>query len=82
VATTKEKQMKRLDLHGVRHKDVRRKVIRVIEDSWCKEEEIEIITGHSQRMKEMVMSVLNEYNLSCNTDYLYGKNSPRIIIWT
>ena len=52
-----------LDLHGVKHGDVSREVIRFIEDSWDSGDEAEIITGHSPIMKGIVVEVLDEYNL-------------------
>lgn len=53
--------MNSLDLHGVRHAYVRGKVIRFIEDNWGTMETLEIVTGHSTRMRELVIEVLNEY---------------------
>ena len=54
----------KLDLHGTFHKDVREKVDKFI--SKCileKALEVEVVTGHSDRMKELVNEVLDEYNL-------------------
>jgi DNA-nicking Smr family endonuclease len=55
--------MKRLDLHGLRHEEARRAVIRFIEDNWGCGEETRFITGHSALMKKVVMDVLEEYKL-------------------
>lgn len=74
--------MKKLDLHGVRHEDARRKVIRIVEDNWDKEEKIEIITGRSLRMKGVVLNLLDEYQLPYSIGYMYEVNAPRIITWT
>jgi hypothetical protein len=63
------KNMERLDLHGVRHADVRRKVIHFVEDNWGKDFWFEIITGHSQPMRDCVTEVLDEYAL----EYHVGK---------
>jgi len=60
--------MRSLDLHRIRHEDVRNLTIRFVEDNWdlldILEGEIEIITGHSKKMKEIVIEVLDEYHLS------------------
>ena len=52
--------METLDLHGTRHDDAEYKVHRFIYRTGipCK-----IITGHSTRMKEIVHSVIKEYDL-------------------
>lgn len=52
-----------LDLHGFKHEDVPREVIRFVEDSWDCGDETEIITGHSIVMKSIVIEVLEEYKL-------------------
>lgn len=64
--------MKKLDLHRTRHVDVRRKVIRFVEDNWNSGEEAEIITGHSQKMKELVLEILDEYKLGWETPMFAG----------
>ena len=74
--------MKKLDLHRTRHDDAKRNVIRFIEDNWGSKEEAEIITGNSQRMKNIVMKVLQEYGL----DYQIGRifdvnNQGYIVVW-
>lgn len=53
----------KLDLHGVKHREVNDKVIRIIEDNWNVPTEIEIITGNSDKMKDIVKNILNEYKL-------------------
>jgi len=60
--------MKKLNLHGIKHEAVRSEVIHFIEDNWAMGEEVEIITGHSIKMKSIVEEVLNEYKL----DYKIG----------
>ena len=62
--------MEKLDLHGVRHIDVQREVIRFVEKHWNHNVQLEIITGHSERMKDLVLEVLEEYKL----DYVTGCN--------
>jgi len=56
--------MKKLDLHRTRHEDVRQKVIKFIERNWNSDEELKIITGHSPQMKNLVIKVLNEYQMN------------------
>jgi hypothetical protein len=56
--------MNKLDLHGIRHADVRNKTIRFIESNWGSNEWIEIVTGNSYKMKDLVMDVVNEYDLT------------------
>ncbi len=55
--------VKKIDLHGIRHHRVRSFVIRGIEEVWNTETRVEIVTGHSPRMKEIVREVLDEYQL-------------------
>lgn len=54
---------KKLDLHGVRHEDARQKVINAIEDNWDSDNTIEVITGHSVKMKEIVTGLADEYKI-------------------
>lgn len=53
----------KLDLHGVRHHEVRNKVIRLVEKNWGGDSEIEIVTGNSDEMKNIVGDILDEYHL-------------------
>jgi DNA-nicking Smr family endonuclease len=59
--------MKKLDLHGLRHEDARRAVISLVEGSWNTGIEVQIITGHSTRMREIVKDVFFEYGLDHKT---------------
>ena len=67
----------KLDLHGVKHEDVRREVIRYIEDNWDSGDMVEIITGHSEKMKGIVFKVLMEYKLNYGT--LPNKGSITVV---
>lgn len=62
--------MKKLDLHGIRHYDVRSMVIRFIEEYWDTGTEVEIVTGHSEQMKFIVKEVLDEYKLEYSDEFL------------
>lgn len=64
--------MEKLDLHNTRHIDVYKKVINFIEKNWNSDIEQEIITGHSKKMKGLVIKVLKEYDLNYVTDYNVG----------
>jgi DNA-nicking Smr family endonuclease len=67
--------MKKLDLHGLKHEDVKRKVIHFIEDNWNSGEVVEIITGHSPKMKHLTADVLDEYNLKWSSESLFLSNA-------
>lgn len=55
--------MLKLDLHRLRHEEARRAVIRFVEEHWDSGLEAEIVTGNSQKMRGLVMNVLDEYKL-------------------
>ena len=68
----------KLDLHGVRHIDVRSTVIRFIEDLWGNGINVEIVTGNSITMKKMVIEVLEEYKLEYFDGGILGVNNAII----
>jgi len=74
--------MHKLDLHRKRHEDVRQLVIRFIETHWGKPAELKIITGNSNRMKEIVSEVLREYGLIQQEGRPFDMNRGYIITWT
>lgn len=65
----------KLDLHGVRHHEVRNKVIRLVEDNWGDGLSVEIITGNSDEMKSIVGNVLDEYNLDYQVGTFFNPNT-------
>ena len=65
----------KLDLHGVRHHEVRNKVIRLVEDNWGEGLNVEIVTGNSDEMKSIVGNVLDEYNLDDKVGTFFNKNT-------
>ena len=72
----------KIDLHRVRHEDVRDKVIRFIEKNWASKLEAEIITGNSLVMKSLVMEVLDEYKLSYQIGRMFDPyNKGYIVMW-
>lgn len=59
----------KLDLHGKSHYEVNSLVDSFIWDSMKKDLiEVEIVTGNSDRMKEFVIEIINEYKL----EYVIG----------
>lgn len=65
----------KLDLHGVRHHEVRNKVIRLVEDNWGEGLNVEIVTGNSDEMKSIVGCVLDEYNLEYKVGTFFNPNT-------
>lgn len=72
--------MAKLDLHGMRHIDVRSSVIGFIEDNWDSEADLSIVTGHSPRMKGIVKEVIEEYKLDYKEGDFFGFNNATITI--
>lgn len=72
--------MEKLNLHGTKHENVTRKVIRFIENNWNSGEEIEIITGYSNKMQGLVIDVLKEYNLSYRIGREFDYNKGYLIV--
>ena len=69
--------MKTLDLHGVKHADVPRLVDQFIwEQMNKKSREVEIITGISQTMKDVVIKNLKDYEFN----YSEAWNNPGKLI--
>ncbi len=73
--------IKKLDLHGIRHADVKQLVIHFIEDNWGSEEDFEIVTGHSANMKSIVLNVLDEYKLPYTVGEIFNSLAPKITFW-
>ena len=65
----------KLDLHGAKHQNVKPLVIRFVEENWNSGERGVIITGHSEKMKMLVIEVLDEYKLTHNT---FHSNYPKV----
>ncbi len=71
-----------LNLHKLKHKDVKKTVINFIEDNWGVNVELEIVTGNSQIMRNIVISVLDEYKLTYEIGRPLDINKGRIITQT
>ena len=62
---------KELDLHNVRHQDVQTKLDKFLGEHMMKgTNEIRIVTGNSDNMKNVVDDVLNDYGLTSQTSPL------------
>ena len=63
--------MSKLDLHGIRHHEVPRKVDVFLSEHLQKgTNEVTIITGHSDHMKKIVDEVLEDYGLTSEYGFL------------
>jgi len=61
----------KLDLHGVKHIDVPRKIDSFLGEHLKKgTNEVTIITGHSDHMKKIVDEVLEDYGLTSEYGFL------------
>ena len=67
--------MTELDLHGIKHEDVKRVLDRIINRLWAKNEGLTIITGHSEKMKKIVVDILDEYELEYTIGDFSGQNT-------
>ena len=67
------KSEKELDLHGVRHDEVNRLVENFV---FLNKLPLTIVTGHSERMREFAVKVLEKYNY----EYEYNWNMSSIIV--
>ena len=76
--TRKQEPLRQLDLHGVRHSDV--KVL--VEDFVLENQNylpIKIITGNSDKMKSIVVGVLKEHGFSYSDGDLYNRGYIDVI---
>ena len=73
--------MRRIDLHGVKHEDVRTKIIHFIEDNWSADVQVEIITGCSDRMVELVVEIIEEYSLTYNIGGQLDLTRDKVIVF-
>jgi DNA-nicking Smr family endonuclease len=70
--------MKTLDLHGVKHSEVPRLVDQFLwEQINKKSREVEIITGLSTTMREIVINNLKDYDYTYNDEF---KNPGKIVV--
>jgi DNA-nicking Smr family endonuclease len=70
--------MNSLDLHGIKHIEVQKLVDNFIwENIQKKVNEVEIITGISDQMKDIVKQTVEDYKMECTVDPL---NVGKLII--
>lgn len=68
-----------LDLHGTKHEDVEREVVKFVEAAWGKaEEEGKIITGYSAPMRKLVIKILDEYQATAKVGGVLGLDTSYI----
>jgi len=70
--------MKVLDLHGVRHNIAAQLLEETVNRMWSSNEELQIITGHSEEMKKIVVDILLEYKLEYKVGDYSGLNTGYI----
>lgn len=71
-----------LDLHGIKHEDARRTMIEAVEHYWGTDTELNIITGYSNKMKDIVCTVLDEYKLDYKRGNLIDtQHAPIVVTW-
>jgi hypothetical protein len=68
--------MKTLDLHGVKHLDVE---TQVIDFTHKNEAPFRIITGNSQRMKDLVTQVLTRFKLETYEESDYNRGALIVV---
>ena len=73
-------RINKLDLHGTTLYEAESKVINFIEDNWDSNNDVEIITGNSYRMKNVVSKILDLYKLSFREGRLYDMNKGYIVV--
>lgn len=67
-----------LDLHGTRHRDVPQTVDKFVGEHLLKGTiQIQIITGHSEKMKHLVRRTLDDYEMYATESFL---NSGMLIV--
>jgi hypothetical protein len=75
-------QIKKIDLHRVKHEDARSKIIRFIEHHWGSNVEVEFITGNSRKMRGLVINILDEYGLTYQISRMFDLNNKGyIVVW-
>jgi DNA-nicking Smr family endonuclease len=70
--------MKQLDLHGIKHSEVKKILDQFIWENMKKnQKEVSVITGISNQMKRVVKECVDDYNMTYQEDFL---NPGKIII--
>ena len=71
--------MNKLDLHNTRHQDVSKLIDKFLWDNHDRYP-LQIVTGNSQEMKDVVISVLDEYGHNYQIGDFFGINTGFIQI--
>lgn len=64
-----------LDLHGIKHIIARQLLEKTINRLWGTNQDLHIITGHSNSMKKIVIDLLTEYKLEYTIGDFSGQNT-------
>lgn len=72
--------MDTIDFHGTPHQYIENDLVRKLNDMWGTETELQIITGNSTRMKEIVIAILDEHKLSYVEGDLFNKGYIKTIV--
>ena len=78
---SKKKIFPEIDLHGVRHKDVKAQVIRFIESYWDSGESLKVVTGNSGPMQKLVIEVAKEYKLETSIGSPFDTRAYYVMIY-
>lgn len=69
----------KIDLHGVRHNEVRQKIDIFFWDAIRNNKsQIEIITGNSEKMKKIIFDICDEYKFEVNK---LASNSGKLVVY-
>ena len=68
-----------LDLHGIKHEDVSRRCDKFLTSIWGNHDCIDIITGNSDQMKQVVVEALKPYDVEIRPT-LYNSSILRIYL--
>lgn len=73
--------MEKLDLHGLTYDMSKSKTIRFIERYWDEDIQLEIVTGNSLIMREVVTDILDEYKLKYQIGDALGMNRGCLTVY-
>jgi len=73
--------MEILDLHGLNYEDAQREVERFVHTNWgAPDNSLKIITGHSQKMRNVATAVLDAYEVPYKIGGQLGIDNSYILI--
>lgn len=65
----------KIDLHGMKHESAAVNVERIVNGLWGQEVELEIVTGNSEEMKNIVRDALKDYDVEIQDGDYFGVNT-------